>query len=416
MNVVSALGRHRRGAPSLTASLLTVLLFALCVAVVSLATPSQAGAEATGTVVVAKTAGEGQESEPAVAGAAFQLLELPGLRADTEDELQELVEANPRLVYGAPGVPVGCRIQAETDEAGIVRFAGVAPGIYQLRELPTRYGDVERTAATTTLVRVEAGRTVSVRAKNQPLRVDKEVNMASARPGATVAYRITSSVPDVDAAGALHRWEIRDELDQVFSPGSITRIAIANADREFVLEVGVHYADTSADLTLEASLEARGLAELARLRDGHPETTVTVYAEAVLGDDAAPGTRVPNTAVVAVDGLRLDRNAVESNRATFTVADASEPAPSTSPWPTPEETERPGHEAPGRPGDGRPETSTPQVQKTPEPPGRGPRQVLDKLATTGASVLGLVLAGLCAIAIAIVLLRRWREETNETGE
>lgn len=416
MDIVSALGRHRRGASSLTASLLVALLCALCVVVTPWGAPQSAAAEETGTVVVAKTAGVGDETEPAVAGAQFQLLELPELRADGEEDLQELVRANPRLLYGEPGVPVGRRLVAETDQAGIARFEGVSPGVYQLRELPSQTGDVERTAATTTLVRVEAGRTAWVRAKNQPLRVDKEVNVASARPGDTVAYRITSSVPDVDAAGSLHRWEFRDELDRNFASGAIKRITIANADRDITLDEGVHYTDKSAGLTLEASFNDRGLAELARLRDGHPETKVRVYLEAVVSDAAAADTRVPNTALVAVDGLRLERNAVASNRATFTVVAASEPVPSTSPWPTPEELDRPDHEAPGRPGDGQTETSTPRPQQTPEPPGRGPRQVLDKLATTGASIFGLVLAGLCAIAIAIVLLRRRREETNETGE
>ncbi|MGV3207617.1 MULTISPECIES: isopeptide-forming domain-containing fimbrial protein [unclassified Corynebacterium] len=417
MDMVSATRRIRRGAPSLTVRVLIAVLLSISALSISFGVAHGQTAESTSTVLVAKTHGEGRESEAPFVGAQFQLLELLGLNASSEEDLQKLIAENPRLVYGDPGVAVGTRLLAETDQDGIARFPGVSPGIYQLRELPSQYGDVERNAATTTLVRVEAGRTVSIRAKNQPMRVDKEVNTSFAQPGATVGYRVTSNVPDVDADGKLYRWEFKDQLDDSFASGKITRIVIANADSDKDLKPGVHYKDSSASLTLDAALEEPGLQELARLRDGHPETTVAVHIEAVLREDVPARTRVPNIAQVAVDGERLSRNAEQSPRVTFTVLAANEPAPSTSAWPEPTDPTRPGQEMPGQNG-GQSDTSAvpPQQQKTPEPPGRGPAQVLDKLATTGASVLGIVLAGLCAIAIAIVLLRRKREETNETGE
>lgn len=387
-----------------------VLLVFLCAVFGLVGIQNDARAQELPSLVVAKTDGVGKEGEPPVPGVTFQLTSLPDITANDDDELSTLARSNPRLLTEAPGTSRGAVYTATTGNDGLAVFLGIQPGVYQLVELPSFVGEDRPSTTSPALVLVRSGERKLVRGKTQPLFVNKESQVAAARPGQRVTYRVESNVPDVDVHGKLYRYEFSDQLDDAFASGEVDAVTVRSLGKAMTLEPGRHYVDSSSGRVLSFELTDAGLDTVAQARAGHPETRMEVQLHGILRSDLDDGARVLNRAVVAFDG-KTAHDRVLSPLVTVVIDSAS----TTEPVPPREEDDFNTTSTAGKkPGEESSQSDRDQADNNVDgaEPGEQRSTPREILASTGASILGLVLAGLCLILAGIIFLRRRRADED----
>ncbi|MCS4492310.1 isopeptide-forming domain-containing fimbrial protein [Corynebacterium sp. ES2715-CONJ3] len=233
-------------------------------------------------------------------GATFTIRQLFGLGELDPSQLNDLILQRPELLTSDPQVNTGPVMHARTDDNGVALFSGLEPGIYQVREDARRMGDTPELVSTPFLVIVDQPST-AVRTKIQPPSVTKRADRETADWGETIAYSITAQVPPVDSNGQLHRVEFFDSLDTNLDFEGIDTIVVENLDGSVRLEANDYRTSVEAN-EVSISLSDAGLTTISRLRAGHPETTVNISFRARVKAPLFPGTKISNTIYASADG------------------------------------------------------------------------------------------------------------------
>lgn len=473
---------------ALTTVVRTCLIVALACALVSVTlvwpTPSHAQTGGVNLHVV-KTDGAGSAADTPMPGAIFEVRLLEGFEPVSQQQIGDIVTHNPALLTDKPGYEYGPIVTAVTDESGEARFDALAPGVYQVVEKPRRDSNVAETLATPTLVSIRGvetdGPDVFVRAKNQPLMVEKVALEDFIAKGDTLDYSITSSVPERDVNGRIHQYYLFDKLDPRVRFDSVQSIEVKNLESNTTLTEGVHYEVVEQDNKVGINFVDAGLRVLADARLENPETRVITVLRVKLVEDLKPTETVTNVVSLAADGYCVPNDppvqtqargllsgfgvaapayaaetihdahlcgpgeieAVESNPADFVGADTPTP-PKKSTWPwwlvpviigglviggsgssngSSEGSAHPdgssSNDGSSTAGDNRgdsrgdghgPASQGPDGAGDGSSEGRGSSRPLsaipDSLASTGASVLGVVALGVLAILLGLWLRRR----------
>ncbi|WP_151549956.1 MULTISPECIES: SpaH/EbpB family LPXTG-anchored major pilin [Corynebacterium] len=321
-------------------------------------------------------------------------------------------------------VSLGQAYTAVTDDNGAAHFSELPIGAYLVQELPSAAQKNSLSLVSPFIVtipmtnpdnRSEWTYSVEVNAKDQRIMANKDVSATCIEAGDTITYGISSTTPAPDHNGVIHRFEIADPISpelefiklkskiSIQQPGPDGKNITLHADEDFsvVLTGGV----------VVMKLQDKGLEKLAKLRSGNPETTVSWTFEAT-GPAEATGQKIHNRGHVLVEGYPqfdpLTTPGVPTNRVTTqvgnctpTTSDVQTPVtdpemPGDTDEPTTQATGKPGTDSPGSSGGGSSQSSGGSS---------GP------LASTGASVIGLVIVGALLVAIGTWLsTRRGRSE------
>lgn len=416
----------------------------IAILTVLVASPAATAQESTGTLTILKHVGEGELEEldnpQPLAGVAFRVDKLKDLTPQSQQELGELVKKNPYLLtdekqyFAEPAVTA----TATTGADGRATFTGLPEGVYLVQEEPYRTGNVQYSAITPFLISLPDGtgsRHVEVKAKNQPITAEKFVSTEQVDGGTIAIFNIRSEVPAPDTQGKLYQMIIRDDLDQRLTLAGTPIVTIANGETSQRLEESVDYNFRHNTDTHEVSIELTetGLGKLAALRKGHPETQIEVAIPTWVQQNLPAGTVIDNTAYVFPDGWPtavLDSmltNGIATNQASIVVEAGVKPTPKPPlpVWPIVIWPHFPHVSWP----DFKPCPSC-QAAPTVREPGmidqiinkvtgaqgeerNKPR--LERLASTGASVIGLSIIALATLLIGWWLLV-WRRKKNREGE
>ncbi|QPK78654.1 class C sortase [Corynebacterium lizhenjunii] len=254
---------------------------------------------AAGLATASPTPASAQELEVATEGISgqFSAARLEGFAADSAQQLGQAVQANPRLLTSTPGYTLGPERTQSTNSQGVATFSNLEPGVYVVHELS------EATAPFLALVR--AGELTRATAKATPNSISKTALSTQARPGGEAVFRLSATVPPVDASGRLHQYVLIDELEPRLEFAGVRRAVVRTVDGEKALEPAHYTATVRNGNTVEFSLTAAGLDKLAGLRQGHPETTVSIELLTRVRADSATDTPLRNTAHFAPDGYCL---------------------------------------------------------------------------------------------------------------
>ncbi|QRP61567.1 isopeptide-forming domain-containing fimbrial protein [Corynebacterium minutissimum] len=425
-----------------------------------------APAQQAASLVIAKTLGAGMAGEPVDTQARFKAVQLLDLKADAATDLGKLAQENPRLLGDDPGYRTGQPHFADTNEEGKASFYDLQPGVYQVSEVSLRTGNEHRDVATPILVYI-GEKTSLVRAKNQPTVIEKKASSDEVKPGDELTFHITTSVPPCDANGELHQYVAMDTLASLLSFKGIKNVRVSNVDGDVRLVENEDYVVEESGNRVTFSLKKSGLAKLAGARDGNPETKVhfdivtsvkeeadsasTIHNTVLFSPD---GYCVPKTGVIQAENARYSRVADEqplndalvaldcatglapekSNTVEVALDSSGQPGGSSNSrlwWPiaaliaalglggagsSKGSSEKPGGEAESTDAPSS-RISTPDEAQPPTSQKSGPlSRALDSLASTGASVIGIILAGLALIALSAVFLSRRRERDEEVEE
>ncbi|MBV7282597.1 SpaH/EbpB family LPXTG-anchored major pilin [Corynebacterium sp. TAE3-ERU30] len=366
-------------------------------------------------------------SREPIQGLKFQIQRIEGIDLTTNDGWYEL-EDSFIVDYFEGGREVDNLGQAyieETDDNGVAHFKELPIGAYLVQELPSAAQKDSLSLVSPFIVtipttnpdnRSEWTYSVEVNAKDQRIMANKDVSATCIEAGDTITYGISSTTPAPDHNGVIHRFEIADPISpelefiklkskvSIQQPGPDGKNITLHADEDFsvVLTGGVAV----------LKLQDRGLEKLAKLRSGNPETTVSWTFEAT-GPAEATGQKIHNRGYVLVEGYPqfdpLTTPGVQTNRVTTQVGSCT---------PTTSDVETPVTD-PQMPGDtDEPTTSTQTGEPGTDSPGSsgggsssGSSGSSGPLASTGASVIGLVIAGALLVAIGTWLsTRRGRSE------
>lgn len=418
---------------------LAVGLFFACALIVAVS-PAPAHSASTGSLSVHKSADpEGINSN---VGAVFVVRQLLGLPLASPEELGQMVQDDPALLTSKPGMELGPEIVATTDETGTATFTGLSEGVYQVTERAQRTDNSYEDVASPFLVPVKNDVQAEISAKAQPVIVDKSVDARSAEVGAVLDYRIRTSLPPCDAQGKLHQFVVLDELDARLAFRRIKSITVTNIDGLQTLEEGRDFHTTLEGNSVEIVMEESGLNILAKARLGNPETRVDIHLEAKVRDTAKAGDSILNVARFSPDGYCLPNQGpivstlaltdAEGNQVSqsFTFAAAEEcrnqPAPIVSapvevqiidraqPNDVIDDPDLPHshgtHTNSGGSAGGATDDAPGNVTQRVE---RAVGKIADSLASTGASVIGIVLAAIAALALGFILVRRRDDEDGE---
>ena len=442
------------------------VLAAFMIVCVTLLNAVPVPAQQVASLVIAKTLGAGAAGEPVDTQARFKAVQLIDLQANESTDLGALAKDNPRLLGDDPGYSTGQAHFADTNEEGKASFYGLQPGVYQVSEVNLRTGNVHRDVATPILVYI-GKEPALVRAKNQPTVIEKKASSDKAALGDELTFHITTSVPPCDVNGELHQYVVIDALATLLSFKGIKNVRVTNADGDVRLLEKEDYVVGESGNRVTFSLKKSGLAKLAGARDGNPETKVHFDIVTSVKEKADFASTVHNTALFSPDGycvpkageiqaenarysLVADEQPLsdapvaldcsiglapeKSNTAEVVLDSSGQPGGSSNSglwWPiaalvaalglgpagsSAGSSEKPGGEVATTepPSSG---ISTPDEAQPPTSQKSGPlSRALDSLASTGASVIGIILAGLTLIALSAVFLSRRRERDEDVDE
>ncbi|WP_141741028.1 isopeptide-forming domain-containing fimbrial protein [Corynebacterium sp. HMSC06G04] len=429
---------------------LAVGLFFACALIVAVS-PAPAHSASTGSLSVHKSADpKGINSN---VGAVFVVRQLLGLPLASPEELGQMVQDNPALLTSKPGMELGPEIVATTDETGTATFTGLSEGVYQVTERPQRTDNSYEDVASPFLVPVKNDVQAEISAKAQPVIVDKTVDARSVEVGAVLDYRIRTSLPPCDAQGKLHQFVVLDELDPRLAFRRLKSITVSNLNGSRTLEDGRDFRTTLDGNSVEIVMEQSGLDILAKARLGNPETRVDIHLEAEVRSSAAVGDVITNIARFSPDGYCLPH--LSPSVSTLAYSDANgrrvtervvlaaaeqcrgdQPATIQS---TPAEVvvlgkdhpvddnddDSDGKIRPGSESHGHPDSPSSGVVDDAGNDSKGngvgeqakriAGKIADNLASTGASVIGIVLAAITALVLGFILVRR-RDEDDDDNE
>ncbi|AJE34278.1 hypothetical protein B842_12165 [Corynebacterium humireducens NBRC 106098 = DSM 45392] len=318
-----------------------------------------------------------------------------------------------------------------------VHFGDLTPGTYHVRELATRTGDIARaTSAPFTVTIPRDGRfDVTAYPKPQPLMLEKSADVSKVVPGSRFTYILDGSVPLPDTNDQLHRYVLRDALPEGVTLVGSTLMQVHVGTRTVPLTEGVHYNVTSGDdRVVTATLTPAGLELLAHERSSHDDVTVRFAFGVRVSTGVKPGSHLLNIAHLYPDGYpETGPDSVTSNEHVLPVTgaggssvpalpllplipfflgssasslagssaapDESADAPATAP-----DTDVPLAPTPDQATGAAPGTGSTPATAAPARPARS------GLASTGASVLGVVALGLILTLAGITFMKRGRRD------
>ncbi|MCS5480503.1 isopeptide-forming domain-containing fimbrial protein [Corynebacterium sp. YIM 101645] len=299
-------------------------------------------------------------------------------------------------------------------DSDTVLFNDLAPGTYNIRELATRTGDIARATVAPITVTVPKGDLydVTVYPKTQPLTLRKSADVSKIIPGAKFQYTLDGTVPLPDTHDQLHRYIIRDALPSGVTLAGKSAVQLHIGSRTVPLTAGEHYNITNDNNVITATFTPTGLELLAGERGNHDDVIVRFTFGVRAFSKLAHGSQVLNIGHLYPDGYPEDgEESVVSNEHVLPVADSSGlliPVPIPIPVGFPGSSGSSTILTPGSVG----ETPVISPADTPNKPGSpgAPEQPESRnpLASTGASVLGMLALGTLLSIIGITLFLRGR--------
>lgn len=301
----------------------------------------------------------------------------------------------------------------KTSDTDTVRFSDLPPGTYHIRELPTRTGDVARAtvAPMTVTIPQDGVYDIMLRPKVQPLMLTKSADVSAVAPGSRFTYILEGTVPLPDTNGQLHRYIFRDALPEGVTPTGDHAMQILVNNQTIALTEGEHYTFTvSDDRVVTATFTPTGLALLAEKRADNADLVVRFSFGVRVSTTVKPGTHLFNVAHLYPDGYpETGDDSVTSNEHTLPVIGSGGPFLPVIPG-LPGTPGTPG--TPGKPGTpGTTPVVTPGATPGSTPSTSSPsRPSRSGLASTGASVLGVVGLGAALTLVGITIMKRGRRD------
>ena len=442
------------------ALVVSALLMLVAAAVPSGQFSGQAGAaEPTGTLTVIKHEGEGElesiSNPQPMEGVLFQVNRLVGLQAQSQQELGELARKEPWLLTSDPGYEMDLAVRATTDVEGKAVFTDLPYGVYVVQEIPDYSNDAQNSVVPPFLIAVpdaSGNPDVLVYAKNQQLLVNKIAEVTETEAGSLVTWRVRSQVPAPDVRGKLYQFIVRDTLDEHLDLAGAPIVTIARPDLARRLNEPEDYTYTydAATRRFELTMTEAGLAKLAEMRNGHPDTVIDIALPTRVKADTPDDTRIVNVAHIYPEGYDPNEvggfatGGIESRvagvwiRRGTPVPDPTDPWPPVN-WPDLDPIEGPDirlcptcepcpdcQSAPTE--QNRPGTIDRIINRVtghdPNDASQANKPLRDRLASTGANVIWLFIGALILVGLGVWLLiwrRRKKDEepaseTTETGE
>lgn len=392
---------------------LMVFLGAIMLSLAVVGAPAASSAAGLGTLTLHKTQGEGDTPGAPLEGIQFQLQQLHGVSVTDPVSLNELATRDPRVLADGGEYPLAAPIAMTTNAQGTATASDLADGVYLVKELPSRSGDVAYSVIEPFLIAVgyEGNRDVEVWAKNQAVTITLMVSKNTVMEGEVFSVTAQGTVPAPDRDGRLHRYVVVVETDPLFLDPMVGRVWISSALGDIELQEGRDYmvAWNSELHHMMVTLTPEGLATLASIRIGAPDTRVNVRLDGRAGPSDCPAGegdtgsnhandgcgRLMFAAALFVDGWSLPatgvamlEHGIESNLQMVTVL-----APGATLQPSPTSSSAPGEVAP----QASEPTSLPEI-----------------LASSGGLFAGggvLAIAAVCFMLFAV--LRRSREDEED---
>lgn len=312
-------------------------------------------------------------------------------------------------------------LSSDTDT---VIFTDLAPGTYTIRELATRTGDVARAtvAPITVTIPTDGEYDITVYPKPQLPTLIKSANVDRIVPGTKFEYILDGTVPLPDTNGELHRYVIRDTLPAGLTLTGKSSMELRIGSRTVELTAGEHYNVTTEGNTITATFTPAGLELLAEERAEHAEVIVRFTFEVQAAFTLVFGSQVLNIGYLYPDGYPEDGDkSVVSNEFSLPVINRGGGGIIPLPIPIPGGSSGGSSGGPGggpvltpgsmkdTPDSGSVPTITPDKPGTPVASGPPTRPEPRKpLASTGASVLGVLALGALLSIIGITLFLRGR--------
>lgn len=398
-------------------------------------------AQSAGSLTVMRS--DGSETPAPVAGVPLTVNRVKGLEPTTQEVLAGMVQDNPDLLRAEPADYFGPTVTAYTGADGAAVFRGLERGVYLVREAPSRVGNVAYLTASAFLVSVPSVEAeadnpdVVIQTKVQPVDITLHTDKSVIRPGESVLFWSLASVPDVDIDGRLFQFSVIHAFDPLLNVLRVARVRITGADGDLILTEGVDYtveiraAATNGTFAKGTTLVGvtftpEGLKKLAARRAADPSTRVVTDIDTTVSASAKDGDRLYNRAYVLPDGWdrrwdELGADDIESNLVQLQVADFAPSDPDGSshgpwwpwwPWWMTSESGQPDTEV-GEPID----TSPGSWNQSDESGASGPvDRVRASLASTGASVVWLVVIASLSLFVGLILIGRQRRRNEEEAE
>ncbi|MSS44777.1 hypothetical protein FYJ43_01625 [Cutibacterium sp. WCA-380-WT-3A] len=263
------------------------------------------------TLVLVKHEGEGDTAGQALEGISFQINRVLDVSATSADELGKLVDEHPDVVTPMSKHRLGPGHKAITDSAGHARVSGLPDGVYLVRELPSRVGDVSYSVASPFLVALpnpqDRSDTVRVALKNQPVSVQITASPSHVAPCNNVHIRVAGSAPEPDVRGKLYRYVMVLSMDPALVDRQARRVWISTGHTRVDLirsKDWTSHADTATG-SVVIELTESGLAKLANARVGNPQVRVEADAVATVGCRTAGDKQLTMSVGLFPDGWQV---------------------------------------------------------------------------------------------------------------
>lgn len=266
---------------------LMVLLGAIVMSFAVVCAPAASSAADLGTFTLHKTEGEGDTPGTPIEGIQFQLQQLQGISVTDQASLNELSTRDPRVLADGGEYLLAAPIAMTTDAQGIATASGLADGVYLVKELPSRSGDVAYSVIEPFLIAIgyEGKRDIVVWAKNQAVTITLAVSKNPVVEGDVFSVTAQGTVPAPDRDEKLHRYVVVVETDPLFLDPMVGRVWISSALGDVELQEGRDYTATwnSEFRQMMVTLTPHGLSTLAPIRLHAPDTHVNVRLDGRTG-------------------------------------------------------------------------------------------------------------------------------------
>lgn len=320
-------------------------------------------------------------------------------------------------------VPIDAPLYQQTTvegNKGVVRFTDLPVGAYLVQELPSRTGDVSRAITAPFFVSIPYFSVdgtyyhVEGKPKIQPITLIKSADVNYVTAGGKFNYTFDAVVPLPDTNGQLHRFVIKDSLPEGLSVSGAPRVTMRGLNFQSTLQNGKHYSvNVEDDRNVTLKFTPEGLVELAQTRTKHFDLTVRFTFEVTASQSLTNGTQLANMGHFYPDGYPESGEAgnIPSNEVILTVRDEDDPGTVIPTVPT-SPTRPINPTSPTFPISSNPPSSTSSqtgpagstnTEKAPEK--------RNLLASTGASVIAMIVFGIILTVIGIALL--WRRPRND---
>lgn len=334
----------------------------------------------------------------------------------------------------------------KTTSEGEATFKGVEPGVYLLNVADNKGTKDSRVSYAPFVIAVSGdGKAHNIELKAQVLNAEIQPRTSCSVPGGRFAvaaggrivYELSGSAPNVSADGEIKRYEVTTTVSVGHKAESLAvdSVRIVGAGKQLELSAD-QYRVENTGTTVKLAFKDSTLQQLADLRRLDPSTVVKASI-AVRAEADAVG-ELSATTTILTDGMDAERRPVEvSDAASLPVVaysecmkgtDSTTPAvpsggqslPSSVPGsssdagsgepeangfpPLPTED---GHQGPLSAAEGDPDSSQKDGKHG---------KILGSLASTGASVIGIVALGVVLILGGLIVLARRRKDDEDSNQ